>query len=280
MRAVALEREHRVDHMLDHARAGDLAVLGHVPDQQQSRAARLGEADQRLRRAAHLADRPGRRFDRVAPHGLNRIDDHELRRVARAKRRHDILDEGLRRELHRRLGKPEPGRAQTHLGSQFLARDVDDAAARPGDRRAGLDQEGRLADARLAADQRGRAGHEPAAGHPIQLGDAGDEARLGLGRARQILKGERPSCGSSTSRCAAPADAERGSFLDDRVPLAARFAFALPALGDGAAILADIRRTKLRHRAALAGLPGPVERLRCRFAASAPGAPTPALTTR
>ena len=27
------------------------------------------------------------------------------------------------------VGEPEPGRAQTHLGGRFLARDVDDAAA-------------------------------------------------------------------------------------------------------------------------------------------------------
>ena len=62
VRAVALEREDRVDHMLDDARAGDLAVLGHMPDEQQRRAARLGEADQRLSGAAHLAHRPGRRI--------------------------------------------------------------------------------------------------------------------------------------------------------------------------------------------------------------------------
>ena len=57
------------------------------------------------------------------------IDDDEFRRVARAERRHDVLDERLRRELHGRFGEPKPGRAQTHLGGQFLAGDVDDAAA-------------------------------------------------------------------------------------------------------------------------------------------------------
>ena len=34
--AVALEVEHRVDHVLEHARPGDLAVLGDVADQEQS----------------------------------------------------------------------------------------------------------------------------------------------------------------------------------------------------------------------------------------------------
>ena len=84
MRAFALERDHRVDHMLDDARAGDLAVLGDMADQDDRRAARLGEADQRLRRAAHLLDRAGRQFDGVAPHRLDGIDHHQLGRVAGA----------------------------------------------------------------------------------------------------------------------------------------------------------------------------------------------------
>ena len=49
VRALALERHDRVDHVLDDARAGDLPVLGDVADQDDRRAARLGEADQRLR---------------------------------------------------------------------------------------------------------------------------------------------------------------------------------------------------------------------------------------
>jgi len=82
VRAFALERQHRVDHVLDHPRAGDLTVLGDVADQDHRRAAALGEANQRLRRAAHLAHGARSGFDRVAPHGLDGIDDDELRRVA------------------------------------------------------------------------------------------------------------------------------------------------------------------------------------------------------
>ena len=80
MRAFALERQHRVDHVLDHARAGDLAVLGDVADQDDGGAGALGEADQRLRGAAHLRDGAGRGLDRVGPHGLDRIDHDEARR--------------------------------------------------------------------------------------------------------------------------------------------------------------------------------------------------------
>ena len=48
--AIALEIEHRVDHVLDQLGPGDLAVLGDMPDQDDGAAARLGEAHQRLGR--------------------------------------------------------------------------------------------------------------------------------------------------------------------------------------------------------------------------------------
>ena len=50
MAAFALEIEHGVDHVLDDARAGDLALLGDMADQHDRRAGRLGVADHRLRR--------------------------------------------------------------------------------------------------------------------------------------------------------------------------------------------------------------------------------------
>ena len=37
LRAFALERQHRIDHVLDHAGAGDLAVLGDMADQDDAR---------------------------------------------------------------------------------------------------------------------------------------------------------------------------------------------------------------------------------------------------
>ena len=52
MRAFALEGEHRVDHVFDHAGARDLAVLGDVADQYDGRARALGVADQQLGGAA------------------------------------------------------------------------------------------------------------------------------------------------------------------------------------------------------------------------------------
>ena len=62
--AFALEIEHGVDHVLDDARAGDLAFLGDVADQHDRRARRFGVADHRLRRGAHLRHRARRRIRR------------------------------------------------------------------------------------------------------------------------------------------------------------------------------------------------------------------------
>ena len=78
--AIAFERGNCIDHMLDHAGACDLAVLGHMAHQNDARPARLRIADQALRRATNLGHGTGRRVDRVRPHGLDRVDDHEAGR--------------------------------------------------------------------------------------------------------------------------------------------------------------------------------------------------------
>jgi len=59
VRAVPLEGQHRVDHVLDDARPGHLAVLGHMPDQNDRGAAVLGVAQQRLALARTCVTVPG-----------------------------------------------------------------------------------------------------------------------------------------------------------------------------------------------------------------------------
>ena len=77
----------------------------------------------------------------------------------------------------------EPVGAQAHLCGGLLAGEIDGAAtgARQGGRE--LQEQGRLADAGLAADQQRRARHDAAAGDAIELGETGREAR-GLAGAR------------------------------------------------------------------------------------------------
>ena len=101
--ALAFEIEHRVDHVLEYAGAGDGAVLGDVAHQQHGDAAALGQFDQRLRGGAHLCNRAGRAVDGVEPHGLDRIDHRDLGRIGALERRHDVAHRGGGGELHRRI---------------------------------------------------------------------------------------------------------------------------------------------------------------------------------
>ena len=71
--ALALEVEHGVDHVLDDARAGDLAVLGDVADEDDRGAAALGEGDELVGGGADLGDRAGGAVDVVGPEGLDRV---------------------------------------------------------------------------------------------------------------------------------------------------------------------------------------------------------------
>jgi hypothetical protein len=121
VRAFALEREHRVDHVLDHARAGDLAVLGDMPDQDHGGAGTLGEADQVLRRATHLRDGAGRGVDHVGPHGLDRVDDDQARGRALRQGCDDVFNRGLSGELDRSTSETEPFGAQPHLRHRLFA---------------------------------------------------------------------------------------------------------------------------------------------------------------
>ena len=184
--AVALEVEHRVDHVLEHAGPGDLAVLGDVADQEQGRAAALGEADQLVRAAAQLGDRAGRRLDAVDVHGLDRIDDQQARRAQMVEGRQDVAHRGRGGDLERRLGAAEAGGAQADLVDRFLAADVGDLGAGGGERGAGLEHERRLADAGIAADQHRRALDQAAAQHPVELGIGARQAGRRLGRALEL----------------------------------------------------------------------------------------------
>jgi hypothetical protein len=237
LRAFALERQHCVHHVLDHAGAGDLAVLGDVADEDEGGARLLGEADQRLRRGADLGHGARRGLHRVGPHGLDRVDHHEARRGALRQRGDDVLHRGLGGELHRGVGEAEALGAQPHLRHRLLAGDIDRAMAGPRQQAGGLGQQGRFADARIAADQQHRAADEAAAGDAVELRHAGGQARRVGARAGQRLELEQPALalGAQVGGHGPAA----GVLLGQRVPLAAALAFALPAVMGRAAVLAD-----------------------------------------
>ena len=126
--ALALELQHAVDRVLEHARPGQRALLGDVADQDHRAAALAREALQRRRHLLHLADAAGRARQVGGPQGLDRVDHACLRALLLQRREHD-LERGLGQHGHRQGVRAEALRAQLDLGRRLLAADVERAAA-------------------------------------------------------------------------------------------------------------------------------------------------------
>ena len=163
---------------------------------------------------------------------------------AALQRGENVLHTGGRTEPDRRIAQIHPRGAQAHLRHRLLAGDVDRAAAGIRIGRQRLKDDGRFADARIAADQQRRTRHQSAAADAVEFRDAGGAARRLFVGGLQILKRELPPA-RAPARLAA--DGRRSTLLDNRVPAAARIAFARPFRMDRAAGLADERRRTLRH---------------------------------
>ena len=260
--AVALEVEHRVDHVLDHLGTGDLAVLGDVADQQQRAALRLGVAHQRLRGGAHLADGAGCGLERVGPQRLDGIDDDQVGARPVGERGQDVGDVGLAGERQRRLGEPETFGAQAHLGGRLLAGEVDGAPSGVGEGGGQLQQQRRLADAGLAADQQRRARHDAAAGDAIELGQARSARRAILSSPACVRVSRATTRPLEDLLRPEPGMGVRVGFLDDGVPLAAGGAFARPARRHAP----QFWQTKVLRAVLAKGLSSPLARRRDRRA--------------
>ncbi|KAG1200079.1 hypothetical protein G6F35_012441 [Rhizopus arrhizus] len=177
--ALTLEVQHRIDHVLQHARASDAAFLGHVADQKHGGAGLLGEAHQPCRALAHLADRAGRGGQALGPQGLHRIG-HDQPRAGPGRMLQDRFNPGLGQRIDAVQRQLQPMRTAGHLGQRLLAGDIQHRQLRRHLRHR-LQQQGRLADARIATHQHHRTFDQAAAQHAVELADAGgDPAVLGL----------------------------------------------------------------------------------------------------
>jgi hypothetical protein len=187
---LALERQDGIDDVLEHLRSGEAAVLGDVADEDGGNVLALRGEQELCRRFAHLADAAGRRLELHREHGLHRVDDHE-RRPQPGDLLEDALDAGLRQQVERRNADAEPVAAALDLMLRLLARGVQHRPDGAREMCRGLQQERRLADARLAAEENEGAGHDAAAEHAIELADAARQPlrlcaldfRVQLGRA-------------------------------------------------------------------------------------------------
>ena len=119
--AVALELEHAVDEVLEDARAGDRAVLRHVPDEDRRDAGLLRDAEQAARRLAYLGDRAGRGSEVGGVQRLHRIDHANSRALLLERRAHGA-EIGLRQDPDG-LRSAEPGGPERDLRRGLLAGD-------------------------------------------------------------------------------------------------------------------------------------------------------------
>ena len=110
--------------------------------------------------------------------------------------------------------------------------------AQRGHQAGGLRQKRRFADAGIAANQQYRAAYKAAAGDAVELDHAGRQARGVLALAGQQFQCQRPALAFAADRHRHRGRAS-GVLLGERVPLAAGFALALPAVIGRAAVLAD-----------------------------------------
>ena len=230
MMALALEIQDGIDDVLERLGPGEIAVLRDVSDQHDRHVAALRGEQQMRRDFAHLADAAGGGLKPRGEDRLNRIDDHE-----RGLEPFDLLEDALEarfgEQIQRRAIDREPLAAQLDLVLRLLARAVEDRAYGARDVRRDLQQQRRLSDTRLAAEQHERAGDDAAPEDAIELGDARRNAwrvgglnvavelcRRAAGHqavamaCRQPARFPEPGC-SSTSEFQAPQSGQRPSHL-------------------------------------------------------------------
>ena len=127
--ALALELQHAVDEVLEHARARERALLGDVADEQHRDVARLGQARDAVGDLAHLADRARRAGQVGRVQRLDRVDHAHLGALCVQRGEHG-LEVGLRERRHVQRRAGQPLGPQADLGGGLLAGDVERAAAR------------------------------------------------------------------------------------------------------------------------------------------------------
>jgi hypothetical protein len=209
------------------------------------RARRLGVAHEVVGGRAHLRDGAGRSLERGGPDRLDGIDGDDAGRRARFKRGEHVFDARGRSERNGCIAQPHARGAHAHLRHRLFAGDVDRLAAgfRIGRKR--LQDQGRFADAGIAAHQQRGTGNEAAAAHAVEFGNAGRPSRRHLILGLEIFERERPA--PHALNRAGPCRRRGSDFLDDGVPAAARVALAGPFGVNRSAALANEARLRARH---------------------------------
>ena len=173
---------------------------------------------------------------------LHRIDDAHVGTLC-LERRADRVELGLGEDVDR-LGAAEPSCAKRHLRCGLLTRDEQRATARSCDRPERGEQEGRLPDAGLPADEHERSRHEPTAQNTVELRDSGRDAIRILDAHRADGDGLQGDCRDALGRRAV-------QLLDQAAEDTAARALPEPAARGRATFGACELDGDLRHRVSL-----------------------------
>jgi hypothetical protein len=238
MMPFAFEVQHGVDDVLERLGPGEAAVFRDVADEKGRHVASFRSEQQLRCRFAHLSDAAGRRLELERKHRLDGVDDDQRRLDAR-NLVENALEARFGEQIQRRVADGEPLAARFDLVLGFLARAVENGTDRSGQVRRRLQQQRRLADARLAPEQHERPGHDAAAEHAIELADAGGQPRMLF----EFDLGVEPRPGRAGERVAMVAGRRAAgrlrAFFDERVPRAALEAAPLLLRRLRAALLTD-----------------------------------------
>ena len=154
--------------MLQHTGTGHGAFLGHMAHNKEGDAHLLGEAKENRGRLSDLRDASGRGRHLVTVHGLDGIDDDGLRLFPHQKIG-DGFQVGLAQKTKRIRCASDSGGAELDLPQGLLTRYIQDGYARLRHIAGRLQQDGRLANAGIAAYQDQRACYCAAAQDTVQL---------------------------------------------------------------------------------------------------------------
>src|SRR5437899_3709808 len=240
---LAFEVEHGVDDVLQHARPGDGALLVHVTDQEDRDVAALGEQHQASGAFPHLADAARRRGDAAHEDCLDGVDDRHHR-----PRLFEVLDDAVEVVFGQHYQPfaldAQPLRAQLQLLDRLFARDIQDRSIGARHLAGELEQERRLADPGVAADQHQRAGYDAAAQDLIELAHRQSQT-VGLGEA-DLGQRHRLRRRDTDPACASHARGGLRAYLllDVGVPIATLGAAPYPLRGLVAALLAGEDRPR------------------------------------
>ena len=165
----------------------------------------LATRDQRRRHRADLRYPAGRAVDALTGDRLHGVDDEQAGRdpVDVRQQRAQIVLGGQEQGGMHRAGAFGP---QPNLRRRLLTgHDQRRRTASGGEAVGHVEQQRRLADARLARQQHDRTRHQPAAEHPVEFGDAGGLGPRPSGSMLADRPGRAADWSGRTDRTAAPA---------------------------------------------------------------------------